>query len=62
MHVYEKQNKKYLHKQILQEGIALEVRENGSLWDLKYGRLIEKKILKLSFQNFFNIKGKMGAE
>lgn len=31
MHVYEKQNKKYLHKRILQEGIALEVRENGSL-------------------------------
>ena len=33
MHVYEKQKKtkKYLHERILQEGIALEVRENGSL-------------------------------
>ena len=28
---YEKQDKKYLHEWILQEGITLEVRENGPL-------------------------------
>ena len=31
-----------MHECILQEGIALEVRENKSLWNLKYDRLTEK--------------------
>ena len=44
-----------LHELTLWEGITLEIRENESLWDLKYGRLTEKKILKQGFQNFFNL-------
>ena len=36
----------YLHEFAPWEGITLEIRENESLWDLKYGCLTEKKFLK----------------
>ena len=53
----------YVQELTLWEGITLEIKENESLWDLKYGQLKKKKkILKQSFQNFFYIKGKRGAE
>ena len=57
-----KKKKKNLREWILQEGIALKVRENESLWALKYGCLTEKKILKESFQNFFNVNKEEGCK
>ena len=52
----------YLHELTLWEGTTLVIKENESLWDLKYGRLTEKKILKHGFQNFFNFKGKRDVD
>ena len=47
--------KLYMHELILQKGIALEIRENESLWDLTNCRITQKK---KKFQSFFNVKGK----
>ena len=33
----------YLHELTLWEGITLKIKENESLWDLKYGHLTKKK-------------------
>ena len=52
----------YLHELTLWEGTTLVIKENESLWDLKYGLLTEKKILKHGFQNFFNFKGKRDVD
>ena len=50
--------KKYLHECVLQEGSVLEVKEDEPLLRSKIVSLTEKKFLKQSFQNFFNVRGK----
>ena len=44
--------KLYMHELILQKGIALEIRENKSLWDLTNCRITQKKKKKKKFPKF----------